>query len=116
MLKKLRLVSIQCIVFCTDLAMFATDKETQSLHRPPLPTKLIKRLYANFTQQTGIRSIALKVKKKSCSERTATRANSPADVFITVDASRLAKADDLGLFAPVQSKLLESRILCQFAQ
>jgi iron(III) transport system substrate-binding protein len=37
-------------------------------------------------------------------------ANSPADVFITVDAARLAKADELGLFAPVTSKLLEARI------
>jgi len=36
--------------------------------------------------------------------------NSPADVFITVDAARLANADALGLFAPVKSKLLESRI------
>jgi iron(III) transport system substrate-binding protein len=37
-------------------------------------------------------------------------ANSPADIFLTVDAARLAKADELGLFAPVKSKLLESRI------
>jgi iron(III) transport system substrate-binding protein len=36
--------------------------------------------------------------------------NSPADVFITVDAARLAKADDLKLFVPVQSKVLEARI------
>ena len=37
-------------------------------------------------------------------------ANSPADAFITVDAARLAHADALGLFAPVKSKVLESRI------
>lgn len=37
-------------------------------------------------------------------------ANSPADVFITVDAARLAKADDLNLFAPVNSKVLDARI------
>ncbi len=37
-------------------------------------------------------------------------ANSPADVFLTVDAARLAKAHELDLFAPVASKLLETRI------
>jgi iron(III) transport system substrate-binding protein len=31
-------------------------------------------------------------------------------VFITVDASRLAKADELGVYAPVDSKLLQQRI------
>jgi iron(III) transport system substrate-binding protein len=31
-------------------------------------------------------------------------------VFITVDAARLAKADELGLFAPVKSPTLEARI------
>ena len=31
-------------------------------------------------------------------------------MLITVDAARLAKADELGMFAPVQSKLLEARI------
>jgi iron(III) transport system substrate-binding protein len=36
--------------------------------------------------------------------------NSPADIFVTVDAARLAKAHELGLFTPVASKILESRI------
>jgi iron(III) transport system substrate-binding protein len=36
--------------------------------------------------------------------------NSPADIFLTVDAARLAKAHELGLFTPISSKALESRI------
>ena len=36
--------------------------------------------------------------------------NSPADIFITVDAARLAKAHELGIFAPINSKTLETRI------
>jgi iron(III) transport system substrate-binding protein len=36
--------------------------------------------------------------------------NSPADVFITVDAGRLWRADEAGLFQPVESEVLMERI------
>jgi iron(III) transport system substrate-binding protein len=36
--------------------------------------------------------------------------NSPADVFVTVDAGRLAQAIELGLLQPVESAALEERI------
>jgi iron(III) transport system substrate-binding protein len=68
-------------------------------------------LYANFTKQTGIRVNRIEAKEDELLERIKNEgAHSPADVFITVDAARLAKADELGLFAPVKSKLLEERI------
>jgi iron(III) transport system substrate-binding protein len=37
-------------------------------------------------------------------------ANSPADVLITVDAGRLWRAEQLGLFQPVKSSVLDGRI------
>ncbi|RLJ61440.1 Fe(3+) ABC transporter substrate-binding protein [Sulfurisoma sediminicola] len=68
-------------------------------------------LYANFTKQTGIKINRIEAKEDELLERIRNEgAASPADIFITVDAARLAKADELGLFAPVKSKLLESRI------
>ncbi|NJD24640.1 MAG: Fe(3+) ABC transporter substrate-binding protein [Betaproteobacteria bacterium] len=68
-------------------------------------------LYADFTKQTGIRINRIEGKEDELLERIRNEgANSPADVFLTVDAARLAKAHELGLFAPVSSKLLESRI------
>lgn len=68
-------------------------------------------LYAGFTQQTGIKINRIEGKEDELLERIKNEgANSPADVFITVDAARLAKAHELGLFAPVISKTLESRI------
>ena len=68
-------------------------------------------LYANFTQQTGIKINRIEGKEDELLERIKNEgANSPADVFLTVDAARLAKAHELGLFAPVASKTLESRI------
>ena len=68
-------------------------------------------LYANFTRLTGIRINRIEGKEDELLERIRNEgANSPADIFITVDAARLAQADALGLFAPVQSKTLEERI------
>jgi iron(III) transport system substrate-binding protein len=68
-------------------------------------------LYANFTQQTGIKINRIEAKEDELLERVRNEgAQSPADIFITVDAARLAKADELGLFAPVKSAQLEARI------
>ena len=68
-------------------------------------------LYANFTRQTGIRINRIEAKEEELLERIRNEgANSPADIFLTVDAARLAKADELGLFAPVKSRILEERI------
>jgi iron(III) transport system substrate-binding protein len=68
-------------------------------------------LYANFTKQTGIAINRIEAKEDELLERIRNEgAASPADIFITVDAARLAKADELGLFAPVKSKFLEERI------
>ena len=68
-------------------------------------------LYSDFTRQTGIKVNRIEGKEDELLERIRNEgANSPADVFITVDAARLAQADALGLFAPVKSKVLEERI------
>ncbi len=68
-------------------------------------------LYSNFTQQTGIKINRIEGKEDELLERIRNEgANSPADIFLTVDAARLAKAHELGLFTPVVSKTLESRI------
>jgi len=70
-----------------------------------------EKLYDNFSKQTGIKINRIEGKEEELMERIRNEgANSPADVFITVDAARLATADALGLFAPVKSKVLESRI------
>ena len=68
-------------------------------------------LYANFTKSTGIKINRLDGKEDELVERIRNEGTaSPADVLITVDASRLEVADSLGLFQPLNSKLLEERI------
>jgi iron(III) transport system substrate-binding protein len=68
-------------------------------------------LYATFTKETGIKINRIEGKEDELLERIKNEGtNSPADIFLTVDAARLAKAHELGLFAPVSSKMLEARI------
>lgn len=68
-------------------------------------------LYTNFTKATGIRINRIEGKEDELVERLRNEgAASPADLLITVDASRLEVADALGLFQPVKSKVLEERI------
>jgi len=68
-------------------------------------------LYANFTKQTGIRINRIDAAEDPLIERIRNEgARSPADVFITVDAGRLWRAEQLGFFQTVKSALLESRI------
>ena len=68
-------------------------------------------LYTGFTQQTGIKINRIEGKEDELLERIKNEgANSPADILLTVDAARLAAAHELGLFSPVKSRFLESRI------
>jgi len=68
-------------------------------------------LYTNFTKATGIKINRIEGGEDALMERIRNEGpNSPADVLITVDVGRLWRAEAMGLFAPVKSKLLESRI------
>ncbi|CAG9179461.1 Fe(3+) ABC transporter substrate-binding protein [Cupriavidus pampae] len=68
-------------------------------------------LYNNFTRQTGIKINRIEGQEDPLLERIRNEgANSPADVFITVDIGRLWRAQQAGVFAPVKSKVLDSRI------
>lgn len=66
-----------------------------------------KALYQEFTRRTGIKVKLLEAKDDSLIERLRTEgANSPADVLVLVDAARLDRAADMGLFQPAQSAAL----------
>ena len=68
-------------------------------------------LYTNFTKATGIKINRIEGGEDPLIERIRNEGQrSPADVLITVDAGRLWRAEQLGLFQPVKSATLESRI------
>ena len=68
-------------------------------------------LYENFTKQTGITVNRIEAGENEVIERIVKEgATSPADVLVTVDISRMARADAQGLFAPINSPVLNERI------
>src|SRR5688572_30037332 len=72
-------------------------------------------LYNNFTKQTGIKINRIEGGEDPLIERIRNEGDkSPADVLITVDAGRLWRAEQMGLFQPVKSKVLDSRIPAAF--
>ncbi len=68
-------------------------------------------LYDRFTQETGIRINRIEGKADELIARMKSEgANSPADLFITADAGALWRAQQAGLFQPIDSPLLNERI------
>ncbi len=70
-----------------------------------------KRLYDNFSRQTGIKVNLVEGEADPLIERIKSEGKqSKADVLITVDAGRLWRAHQAGIFAPVNSNLLKQKI------
>jgi iron(III) transport system substrate-binding protein len=70
-----------------------------------------ERLYSDFTDQTGITINRIEGKADELIARMqAEGVNSPADILITVDTSRLERAKNAGVLQATQSAVLEDRI------
>jgi len=68
-------------------------------------------LYEGFTEETGTRINLIEGSADELLERILSEgANSPADIFMTVDAGFLWRAAQAGIFAPVDSAILAERI------
>ncbi len=70
-----------------------------------------KTLYSGFTQATGIRVNVIEAEADALIERIRNEGrNSPADVLMTVDAGRLWRAQQAGMFQPVNSAVLNKAV------
>jgi iron(III) transport system substrate-binding protein len=68
-------------------------------------------LYDNFTRATGITVNRIEAGPDPLIERMrAEGANSPADVFLSVDAGRIERARELGLLQPLKSAVIEQAV------
>ena len=68
-------------------------------------------LYTDFEERTGIKVNLIEAASDSLIERIVNEGKySPADILITVDAGRLYRAEQRGIFSQVESDLLESRV------
>ena len=66
-------------------------------------------LYQEFTEETGIQVNVLEGNPDELIERISNEGEeSPADVFIAVDAGRLWRAQEAGILQPVESEVLNS--------
>lgn len=69
------------------------------------------RLYEMFTEETGIEVNVLEGDSDELIQRIKREGDaSPADIMMTVDAGRLWRAEDEGIFQPSQSEVLNERI------
>lgn len=70
-----------------------------------------ERLYSDFEEATGITINRIEGKADELIARMeAEGANSPADILLTVDTSRLARAKNAGILQSIDSDVLEERI------
>src|SRR5690606_30700052 len=68
-------------------------------------------LYDRFKEETGITVNLIEGNSDELIARIEREGkNSPADMLITVDAGRLWRAEEAGIFSPVSSDILEERI------
>ncbi len=73
--------------------------------------KLIKPLLDRFTEQTGITTNLVTAKADELLTRLKNEGrNTPADVFITVDAGRLFRAKQAGVFATIHDQALNDAV------
>jgi iron(III) transport system substrate-binding protein len=72
---------------------------------------LIKPLLDKFTEQTGIKVNLVAGNADALVQRLSSEGrNSPADLLLTVDAGNLNRAQEMGLFQPIRSEVLEQTI------
>ena len=103
----LRFATVSALAMATALPAFAQEVNLYSGRH--YDTDLV--IYERFTEETGIEVNVLDGSGDELQARIeAEGANSPADVFWTVDGGRLHRAVEAGIFQPSSSDVLEARI------
>ena len=109
MLAVLRPVALTLVAALAAGGVWAQDKVVNVYSSRHYQTD--EALYAEFTKLSGIKVNRIEATEDALVERIRNEgARSPADVLITVDAGRLWRAEQSGLFQPVKSKMLDARI------
>jgi iron(III) transport system substrate-binding protein len=103
-----RTITLATLLLCTAAPVFA-DGELNLYSARHYDTD--ERLYSDFEDSTGITINRIEGNADELSARMqAEGINSPADVLLTVDTSRLERAKDAGLLQSIDSAILEERI------
>ncbi len=105
-----RLALCLCLMMSFSLPRAATAEEVVNVYSARHYDTDIA-LYEEFTRQTGIKVNLIEGKSDALIERITNEGEfSPADMLITVDAGRLWRASQRGVFQPTQSEVLANRV------
>ncbi len=108
--KKSLLVALTTIGVATSMPALSQSSQVLNLYSAR-HYQTDEALYSEFTKQTGIKINRIEADDNALFERLKSEGkNSPADVILMVDAARLWRAEIEGLFQPIKSKTLETRI------
>jgi iron(III) transport system substrate-binding protein len=109
-MRVLRTTSILALLTSTAFGTAASAQEEVNLYSSR-HYDTDERLYSDFTEATGITINRIEGNADELIARMqAEGANSPADILLTVDTSRLERAKDAGVLQSVESDVLEERI------
>jgi iron(III) transport system substrate-binding protein len=105
--------TLLCAAICLAPAAQAQDKVLNVYSARHYQTD--EQLYGDFSKQTGVKINRIELGDEPLLERMKSEGDkSPADVVLLVDATRLFRAQQEGLFQPVESKVLTERIPAEF--
>lgn len=107
----MRHLTLTALLTTTAFAAFADGHSTELNLYSSRHYDTDERLYSDFTEATGITINRIEGKADELIARMqAEGANSPADILLTVDTSRLERAKDAGVLQSIDSAVLETRI------
>lgn len=76
---------------------------------------LIKPVFEQYTEETGVKIKYITDREAPLMARLkAEGANTPADIFITVDAGNLWQAEQMGILQPFESEVIQANIPAQY--
>lgn len=100
------ILSLLCIVYSCD-----TNESNEINIYSQRHYEVDKKQYENFEQKTGIKVNVIKANADELLERLKNEgANSPADLFVTVDAGKLQKGAEMGLFQKINSDEINNNV------
>ena len=99
-------------ILCTVLLSCNVEKNNEINIYSQRHYQVDKKQYENFEKKTGIKINVIKAGADELLERLYNKGkNSPADLFVTVDAGKLQKGVEKGLFQKIINKKIESNII-----
>lgn len=100
-----------CLILCWALFAVSTSQAAEVVVYSARNEQLIKPLFDAYTKETGVEVKFVTDKEGPLMARLkAEGRNTPADLFLTVDAGNLWQAAQEGLLQPVDSKLLKANV------